>query len=546
MRRMLPVIRSLSPYLDHQIGRVTLRYQPNAMLLLRCAQALMLLLPCAIFAQAPPAVEWQRNLGGSGSDVANSVAQTPDGGYILCGTTESNNGDVSGFQGVQDIWVVKLDASGNIQWERSLGGSSNDFGEQALPLADGGFLVIGGTRSNNGNVSGNHGMYDAWLAKLDANGNLIWQRCYGGAMNDWARSAKATLDGGFLIAGASSSSDGDVTSNAGFMDYWILKVDALGAILWQRSFGGSMSEDAFAIALTNDGGCVVLGSSSSSDGDVSGSHGSLDQWIIKLDENGDLEWQRPSGGSGTEFGFAIAVLSDETILAVGGSDSQDGDVTTAYGDYDLWAIQLTPLGAALEDRSYGGSGSDIGREVLQIGDNGLVYCGSSTSNNGDLESNQGALDGWLFRTNGQGDIVWNLSLGGSLNDSFEAMQATSDGGYILVGASESNNGDLPGNNGSSDVWVVKLGADPLSVAELSDMAAIRVFPNPSKDHIQVQLPLSMRNAQWQLHDAQGRVVVKGREPGTSLSIDLQHLASGAYTLVVEARGERQSVVVVKE
>jgi hypothetical protein len=512
----------------------------------RYATALLLLLPFTMVAQTLPAVEWQRNLGGSQADIANSIAQTADGGYIICGTTESNDGDITNFQGVQDIWVVKLDESGSIQWQRSLGGSSYDFGGQAIPLPNGGYLVTGGTRSNNGHVSGNHGMHDVWLARLNAVGDLLWQQCYGGSMNDWGRGILPTPDGGFVIVGSSGSSNGDVTSNAGLMDYWVLKVNEVGAIQWQRSLGGSMGEDAFFISHAQEGGYIVTGSTESNNGDMVGAHGALDQWIIKLNSEGHLEWQRPCGGSGVEFGYAIVEVYGGSYLSVGSSDSQDGDITEPKGGEDLWSILLSASGEALFDRSYGGTGSDIGLDALAMEDGGIIYCGLSNSSDGDLNVNQGGTDGWLFRTNDQGDIVWNLVMGGSNNDSFRAISPTSDGGYIVVGTSSSNDGDLPGNNGASDIWVVKLGPDVVNVRERNNEAIIQVFPNPVTDHIRVELPPGMHNAFWHLHDAQGRVVASGQAHGMTQQISVQHLTSGAYTLVVEAQGGRQSVVVVKK
>ncbi len=517
------------------------------MQLFRFVPALLLLLPYVAFAQSPPAVEWQRNLGGNQSDIANSVSQTTDGGYIICGTTFSNDGDVSGNHGQTDIWVVKLDAAGSIQWQRCLGGTGFDSGTSVLQRPDGGYLVVGNTSSNNGDVSGNHGSSDIWLAKLDASGALVWQRCYGGSLTDSSWDIKATPDGGYIVVGESQSSDGDLTSNAGAGDYWILKIDADGDIQWQRSYGGSSFDGASSVALTSDGGYIVNGYTSSNNGDVSGFQGGIrDYWVLKLNGQGLLQWQRPCGGSGDDWGFGIAEMSNGDIIAAGYSMSQNGDVTPGIHIQDVWRIRLSATGEVINDRSYGGSNLDFGRKILETQDGGLIYCGFSQSDDGDLPSNQGGSDGWFFRTDAQGTILWNLTMGGTLTDTWLAMQATSDGGYILVGASQSSDGDLPGNNGSSDIWVVKLGPDPLSVQEVQGEDPINVFPNPGKDIIQVELPLDMHRAQWWLHDAQGKLVGNGRANSTHLRIAVHHLAPATYTLVLETQGTRRSAVVVKE
>jgi len=512
----------------------------------RYATLTLLLLHVLAIAQTTPVMEWQRNLGGSLSDFAGSIAQTADGGYIVCGTTFSNNGDVSGNHGLEDIWVVKLDPEGNSQWQRCLGGSSTDFGKVALQMPNGGYLVVGSTSSNNGDVSGNHGSRDTWLAKLDAAGVLVWQRCYGGSLGDVPWDITSTPDGGYVVVGGAASSDGDLTTNAGAGDYWILKIDAGGEIQWQRTYGGSFFEDAYSVALTSDGGYLINGYTESNDGDVNGSFGIRDYWVLKLDGEGFLQWQRPCGGSSDDSGFAITELNDGSSMAVGRSLSQDGDVSPGIILQDIWTIRLSATGAAVEERSYGGSNLDFGRDVMETADGGMILSGATRSTDGDIPNNQGQADGWLFRTDLQGEILWNLTLGGSQSDGWVAMQATTDGGYILVGSSESNDGDLLGNNGSSDVWVVKLGADPLGVLDLQDKTSIRVYPNPSNDHIQVDLPPAMRNARWWLHDTQGKVVASGRAAGTRQQIALQHLAPGAYTLVVEAGGKRISEGLVKE
>lgn len=515
-------------------------------MLFRNAPALLLLLPLCVFAQAPPAVQWQRNLGGSASDFANSIAQTADGGYIVCGTTLSNDGDVSGNHGMEDIWAVKLDAVGDIEWQRCLGGPQSDVGRYALAMSDGGFAILGSTRSNSGDVSGNHGMADFWLAKLDFSGNLVWQHCYGGSLNDVPFSMRSTPDGGFIMVGESRSSDGDLTSNNGSWDVWILKVNMDGDIQWQQSYGGSFGDTAFDIALTLDGGYILNGYTSSNDGDVTGSLGGEDYWVLKLDANGEILWQRPSGGSGSDFGFSVVEFNDGSIIAFGESTSSNGDVSDPFGLEDFWMIRFTPTGVVLGDRSYGGSNRDRGRSLHLTGDGGAILCGSTESNDGDIPNNQGSSDGWIFRTDEQGQIIWNKTMGGTQADSWVDLRATTDGGYVVAGTSNSSDGDLPGNHGDNDIWVVKLGPDPLSVQEVQHEDPIRVFPNPSKEHIQVELPERLRNALWQLHDAQGKVVASGRANGTNQHIAAQHLAAGAYTLVVEAQGVRRSVVLMKE
>ncbi|MCD6449891.1 MAG: PEGA domain-containing protein, partial [Thermotogaceae bacterium] len=172
-----------------------------------------------------PSIIWQKALGGSSKDWAYSIQQTSDGGYIVAGWTRSYyNGDVSEYHGYIDAWVVKLGESGNIEWQKALGGSEGDEAHSIQQTRDGGYIVAGCTRSNDGDVSGNHGKVDAWVVKLGESGNIEWQKALGGSFWDKAYSIQQTSDGGFIVAGRTASNDGDVSGNHGEVDAWIVKL----------------------------------------------------------------------------------------------------------------------------------------------------------------------------------------------------------------------------------------------------------------------------------------------------------------------------------
>ena len=200
----------------------------------------------------------------------------------MAGRSKSSDGNVTGNHGVYDYWVVKLDATGNIQWQKSLGGSNNDIAQSIHTTSDGGYVVAGYSQSIDGNSFGNHGSYDCWVVKLDAAGNIQWQKSLGGLSDDVAQSINTTSDRGYIIAGYSSSNDGEVTGNHGAQDYWVVKIDAIGNLQWQKSLGGSSSDVAYAILNTSDSGYILAGYSSSNDGNVTGNHGGVDCWVVKL------------------------------------------------------------------------------------------------------------------------------------------------------------------------------------------------------------------------------------------------------------------------
>jgi len=256
--------------------------------LIKLFSSILFFLSATHFLFAQPTIEWQQNYGGSSADYAQSIQQTLDGGYIVAGGSSSNNGDVSGNNGGWDYWILKLDGTGNVQWEQNYGGSGYDYAYSIQQTLDGGYIVAGRSSSNDGDVSGNNGGWDYWILKLDGTGNVQWEQNYGGSLDDGAFSIQQTLDGGYIVAGGSESNDGDVSENNGdAADYWILKLDGTGNVQWEQNYGGSGNDRAYSIQQTLDGGYIVAGYSLSNDGDVSGNNGDYDYWIVKLSDDGN-------------------------------------------------------------------------------------------------------------------------------------------------------------------------------------------------------------------------------------------------------------------
>ncbi len=289
---------------------------------------------------------WQKALGGSGLDWAYAIT-TIQGGYVLAGLTESNDGDVSGIHkseagyNSQDAWVVKLDRNGNMQWQIALGGSELDRAH-AITATQDGYVMAGYTESRDGDVSGFHGYDDVWVVKLDKQGNKLWQQALGGSNFEYATSVRTTLDGGYILAGYTASNDGDVSGNhGGIADAWVVKLDGNGHKIWQKALGGSERDGASAITCTPDGGYVMAGTTESANGDVSGYHGGTsDAWVVKLDKNGNKQWQQALGGSYDDVAKAIITRADGTYVIAGNSQSDDGDVGKNQGGFDVWIRTL--------------------------------------------------------------------------------------------------------------------------------------------------------------------------------------------------------------
>jgi hypothetical protein len=426
------------------------------------------------------AIQWQITLGGAHVDIAQAIQPTSDGGYIIAGNTNSQDGNIQGYHagiprcyqtcggqtvcdnvpnGLPDGLVVKLSSTGTIQWQKALGGSSPDKLLSIQSTPDGGYITSGITYSNDGDVSGYHGgtQADAWVVKLSSSGAIEWQKVLGGSTGcDFANGVQPTPDGGYIMVGHTDSHDGDVTATAGEQDVWIVKLSNSGAIQWQKTIGGSHADGAYSFHATRDGGYIAVGYTYSNDGDVSGNHGGADAWVVKLSSSGTIQWQKSLGGSNEEIARSVQPTTDGGYIIAGSTKSNDGDVSGNHGDADAWIVKLSSTGAIQWQKSLGGSNEDIVRSVQTTTDGGYIVAGSTTSTNGDVSGNHGSEDAWVVKLSSSGAIQWQKSLGGTANDFAHSIKPTSDGGFIIAGQAMSNNGDVSGNHGDADGWVIKL------------------------------------------------------------------------------------------
>ncbi|MCF3111033.1 hypothetical protein LL912_19760 [Niabella sp. CC-SYL272] len=425
--------------------------------------ALFLMTNCTVFrawAQAP-AIQWQKALGGSGYDVAYDVKATKDGGYIMVGYTTSNDGDVSGGKGNYDYWVVKVNSSGAIQWQKTYGGSIDEYATAVQQTADGGYIVTGHVRSLDGDVTGYRNAYDYWVLKLNSGGELQWQKALGGTFSDMSYAIQQTTDGGYIVAGYVYSNDGDVTGSHGNGDCWLVKLSSSGTIQWQKAYGGSGEDRAFSVQQTTDGGYIMAGSSRSNDGDVTGNHGDMDYWVVKLNGSGVLQWQKSLGGTGSETANTVRQTADGGYIVAGYAESVNGDVTGNKGQSDYWLVKLSGSGSLQWQKTYGGRHYDMARSVRQTPDGGYIIAGYSSSDNGDITNPRGNQDYWVVKINSGGTLQWQKAMGGHLTDDPIVVEPTADGGYIVAGMSESPGGDVTGNHGWYEAWLVKLAPDPV-------------------------------------------------------------------------------------
>ena len=344
----------------------------------------------------PVCTAWAKVYHGPAQDGgATSVRQTPDGGFIAVGWTRSFGA------GGTDLWVLKLDACGDVEWEQTYGGGGDDLAFDVELTDDGGYILT--SQSNSFGAAA----HEPVVLKLDALGNVLWQKAYRTSRRDWGFDVEQTVDGGYILAGGAEI-DGVVRGR-------IIKLDVAGNIEWERTYGGNDGGFILAIEVTTDQGYIVAGV-------LRGSGADQDLWVLKLDMTGAIEWQRTFGGGGIEQVFDVHQTANGDYV-VAGSTGPSG-----FSSEDVWIIRLNPAGGVIWEQTYGGEGQDFGEAIQETSDGGFIVA-ASTASFGPVR------DMWVLRLTGDGSIVWQKTYDSGGHDAtmgFGAVQQTTDGGYIAV------------------------------------------------------------------------------------------------------------------
>ncbi|GAA4803959.1 hypothetical protein [Litoribaculum gwangyangense] len=409
-------------------------------------------------------IEFIKTLGGLKNESAQSIIKTIDEGYVIMGYTQSMDADIEGKTNESfDYWLLKFDANNNIQWQKTYGGSDDDRASDIVQTNDGGFAIIGYSKSNDIDVSENFGAQDFWILKLNSSGNITWQKSFGFSGADIGISIIQTNDNGFLLTGVldvSASGGLGNSKNASIKhaggDYWVIKLDPSGNKQWSRYYGGTFTDIPNDVIQTDDNGYIIVGSSDSNDVDISANKGSYDFWVVKISETGTLLWEKSFGGSEIDEARAITSSDDGNYVIVGDTRSSDLDVSMNKGAADLWIIKISSDGNLIWEKSFGGSSFDVGRSIFKTLDNGFVISGSSRSADGDVEVNRGQNDAWILKIDANANLLWQKTIGGSNIDfAYDAVELN-DQSIIAVGESASNNLEIPENKGFNDLLIIKL------------------------------------------------------------------------------------------
>lgn len=512
---------------------------------------------------------WQRGFADTYPEFGSTAIQTSDGGYILASTV---HGSVEpSYHGLADVLLTKLTTNGIVSWSKCYGGARHDvmLGKDAIvETSDGGYVVVARTTSVNGDVSGLHdstiNTSDVWVFKVNSSGTLQWQKAIGGTNDDVGISLSKTSDNGFLVAGFTSSGNGDITSihgtaSGGVYPYDILlaKLNASGVLQWVKTYGGSAQETTHEIGKLNDGNFLIVAGTRSGDGDVHDFHGTpmtspLDIYLVKVNSNGDTIWTKCYGGVGTELNGSFAQKPGTSDIMLAMSTGSTDGMFSGYRRYDYDLLRLDSMGNVKSIKTYGGNKNESVTKIISLPGNGFVLGGISLSSDDLVGSYPASFSDtqvvWLLQVDDTGKVLSTKAMGGSGNEIFETIAPTKESSYIFVGSSNSSNGDLAGVAalGDYDIWAVKMKGPSLSVrAPFYNPNVPNVYPTLSSGNVQIDFTKQVQ-AHITVVNAAGALISERSAIGQQTQIDLSKEAVGMFFLSIAVEGSTFVYKIIKQ
>ncbi len=397
-------------------------------------------------AQNNMAISWQNCYGSEWMDEAKSIVATEDG-YLVLGEisyeiTQGGNGD-------SDLLVFRIDTLGNVIWERTYGGTSIETPSGIISDGLGYYYISAWTGSDDGDVqSGNHGDFDRWIVKIDGQGNIIWEQSYGGSGVEYGGRIQLLRNGNIITYGATTSSDGDVPVNYGYLDDWLMIITSEGEIVQSRVYGNMGQNNIFDIVETRDGGFFFATKAEEVQGMVQGTHhGSGDVWAVKLTPEMEIEWQKLYGGSGYDYGNRGVLELEDGYIFLGLTESDDGDVSGLHPSEDnypdIWVVRIDTIGNIMWQKCLGGTSYDYPSAGLYpTQDGGFMVVAKTRSEDGDVEgmhylwyiTQTPSYDIWMVKLSAEGELEWSQCYGSYVGDylGYNVIQKADDNWIIAA------------------------------------------------------------------------------------------------------------------
>ena len=550
---------------------------------------------------------WEKSYGGKQADYLMDAIPTPDYGFILAGSSLSDKSGNKSENGMGDLdyWIWKMNEKGDLDWQKSFGGSGSDFLQSIKTTSDGGFILAGTSNSSNVNTTETsrndkkeacRGGDDFWIIKLDAKGNEMWQKTIGGMGQEKLQSIVRTSDGGYVIAGSSSSesspnpSEGgekgssaqggenesltktgdkelsDKTApNYGNMDYWMVKLDSKGNIQFQKTFGGKYEDELKSIEQTKDGGFILGGYSNSpatiaskigtesSGNKTQDNIGVGDFWVLKLDKDGEITWQKTLGGDQDDNLYVVHQTYDGNYILGGNSNSNATNQKSKSNENgtDFWVIKLDTQGETIWQETYNIGKVDVLTSLIENDDHSVLLGGFAQSESSTQPSpmerervdKKEINDYVAIKITERGEETWRQSVGSKGEDLLKKAIETRDGGYLLAGTSKGEKSrDKDSGIGSNDFWVVKLKDN--SKPE-NPKLSIEALPNPVITFTNIIVGYDFTDGFASVYDLAGRQLQRFAIKTRTVPIDLSGLPEGIYIVNIDTNVQHDGIKVIK-
>ncbi|WP_277016742.1 T9SS type A sorting domain-containing protein [Flavobacterium lindanitolerans] len=508
---------------------------------------------------------WEKSYGGKHSDYLFDAQPTPDYGFILAGSSLSKNtgNKTDDNNGNLDYFIWKMDEKGDLDWQKGFGGSGADLLQSIKLTPDGGFILAGTSNSPKGlhKKDDCKGLEDFWIIKLNAKGAEQWQRTIGGTGQELLQSIASTSDGGYIIGGSSGSSRSEKLKNGkedafgkkedsqGGLDYWIVKLDNEGQIEWQKTIGGQYHDELRSIIQTADGGYMLAGSSNSTaTGDKTEKrYGESDYWVIKTDKFGTIEWQKVYGGEGDEqLKTMLQTLDGNYILAGNSASETTGNKNASNKNgIDFWLLKIDSSGEILWQETYDVGKTDLLASLVENEDGSFLIGGHAMSETAtDKKKDKEDINDYVaIKINEKGEEQWRKTLGSNGQDILRKAVRVRDGGYLLAGTSKgSNSRDRNSSQGRNDFWVVKLKNEKKKKEEKSPIEA---FPNPTAQFTNIIVGYEFEKGTATVFDLSGRQLQHFDIQNRTVPVDLGGLPIGIYLVEIRTNVQNDAIKVAK-